>query len=114
MTTPPTASGLSTTSTAWFGRSRSKLRGGRCRVWLSFDVGTLPASLQADGMPDRVGVPSADVGAAVLRLLTQIRSPVGVLDPQVPAGHRPTAQVELETVASLAAAVHGEWIRIHP
>jgi len=79
---------------------------------VGYEVGV--GTLQADGMPDRAAVPSAEVRAAVLRLLTQIRSAVGVLDPQVPAGHRPTAQAELETVASLAATVHGEWIRIHP
>jgi hypothetical protein len=79
---------------------------------IGYEVGV--GALRADGMPDRVGVPSADVRAGVLRLLAQIRRAVGVLDPQVPAGHRPIAQAELETVASLAAAVHGEWIRIHP
>lgn len=67
-----------------------------------------------DGLPDRVGLPSVRVPNAVAGLLAQLGNALNRLDGHVALGSRPTDSAVLQSVASLAATVHGEWARIHP
>lgn len=67
-----------------------------------------------DGWPSKVGVFSSEVGAAALRLLAQIEAGVARLDAILPPGSRPSEAAQLRAVATLAAVIHGGWIRIHP
>ena len=60
------------------------------------------------------GIWSVDVPTAVLTFLGQLSSAVSTLDAVLPVGVRPTTVAELDAVIRLTAAVHGEWIRIHP
>lgn len=69
---------------------------------------------QPDGWPSKVGVFSSQVRGAVLQLLSQIRGGIAHLDAILPQGNRPSDASQLQAIAFLAAAIHGEWIRIHP
>lgn len=60
------------------------------------------------------GLPSVDVKPAVVTLLRQVGAAIDTLDAALPSGVRPTTVAELQAVIRLTAAVHGEWIRIHP
>ena len=79
---------------------------------VGYEVGVGPR--QGDGYPDRVGLPAGQVRTAVLRLLTDLGRAVATLDGYVPAGQRPTDPAALQSIAALAATIHGEWVRIHP
>ncbi len=79
---------------------------------VGYEVGVGPR--QADGYPDRVGLPAAAVPTAVLRLLADLGRAVATLDAHVPTGQRPADPAALQSIAALAATVHGEWVRIHP
>ena len=79
---------------------------------LGYEVGLGPG--QSDGYPDRVGLPANEVRPAVLDTLTNLSRALAALDNHVPVGHRPADPAALQSVAALAATVHGEWVRIHP
>jgi len=79
---------------------------------VGYEVGVGPR--QIDGYPDRVGLPASQVRAAVLTMLTNLGQAVAVLDNHVPTGKRPADPAALQSIAALAATVHGEWVRIHP
>jgi len=79
---------------------------------IGYEVGVGP--LQPDGWPSKVGVPSTQVRRAVSQLLDQTRAGVRRLDTVLPEGGRTTDSTQLRAITSLAAAVHGEWVRIHP
>lgn len=79
---------------------------------VAYEVGV--GDVRADGWPDRVGVWSADVGAAVTRILAEVQAVLAVMDSRFPVGTRPRTVDELSAVVTLVAAVHGEWVRVHP
>ena len=89
------------------------LRGDTARPDLvGYEVGVGP--LQADGLTEKVGIWSADVGAAVETLLGEVDTALAVLDARFPVGVRPSTVDELSTLVGFIAAVHGEWVRVHP
>lgn len=77
-----------------------------------YEVGIGP--VQPDRLPEKVGVWSKDVAAAVDTLLADVRTALAVLDARFPAGTPPRTVGDLEVVVTFIAAVHGEWVRIHP
>ena len=79
---------------------------------VGYEVGVGP--LQPDGLPAKVGVWSTELLRAVNTLLSQVHAAVTHLDSRLPIGVRPSTVDELEAVVRLTAAVHGEWIRLHP
>lgn len=79
---------------------------------VGYEVGVGPR--QIDGLPDRVGLPASQVRAAVLTMLTNLARAVAVLDHHVPTAKRPADPAAVQSIAALAATVHGEWVRIHP
>lgn len=60
------------------------------------------------------GLPSVEAQAAVATLLRQVGAAVTTLDAALQPGARPATVAELQAVIGLSAAVHGEWVRIHP
>jgi hypothetical protein len=67
-----------------------------------------------DGLTEKVGVWSGDVAAAVESFVAGARAAVTLLDGTLPAGRRPTSTDEVDSVVTLAAVLHGDWVRIHP
>lgn len=61
-----------------------------------------------------LGVPSADVPAALVAFEAGMQAVMRQLDPRLPIGRRPATTVDLRAVLLAAAIGHGEWIRIHP
>jgi len=61
-----------------------------------------------------LGVPSADVPAALVAFEAGMQAVMRQLDPRLPIGRRPATAVDLRAVLLAAAIGHGEWIRIHP
>jgi Fic family protein len=60
------------------------------------------------------GVPAAQVPAALERFEAAARSVCAQLDLVIAAGALPEGDRELHAVLALCAALHGEWVRIHP
>ena len=79
---------------------------------LDYEVGLGPP--MADGFPERMGLWAHDVQSALATLFGQIGLAFAALDAVVAAGSSPTDVDILAEVVGVAAAVHGEWIRIHP
>jgi len=77
-----------------------------------YQVGTGPR--RADGFPEKMGVWAAHVAGEVDGLLLRLCAAVTRLDAAIPVGQRPTTVDDLEVVVTLAAQLHGEWVRIHP
>lgn len=77
-----------------------------------YEVGVGP--LLADGLPEKMGMPSTDVAAEVGSLLPAVHAALEHLDGMLPPGQRPRGVDELDAVVRLTAVVHGEWVRIHP
>lgn len=89
------------------------LRGDTSRPDLvGYEVGIGPP--QPDGLPEKVGVWSQDTPAAVTDLFAQVSAALAVLDGRFPAGTRPGTVDDLAALVGFIAAVHGEWVRIHP
>lgn len=61
-----------------------------------------------------LGVPSAEVPAALDRFEESLRTAVARLDAAIPDGSPPQSGPELHSVLTLCAYAHGEWVRIHP
>lgn len=61
-----------------------------------------------------LGLPSADVPAALTAFETGLKAIIHRMDGIVPIGGRPTTPAELYAVLECAAIAHGEWVRIHP
>ena len=79
---------------------------------MGYEVGV--GARQPDGWPSRVGVFSPQVHGEVLQLLSRVGAGIARLDAILAPGSRPTEAAQLQAIASLAAVIHGEWIRIHP
>lgn len=79
---------------------------------VGYEVGT--AEVDAFGRNLWMGMYSARVVAELDVLERGFHRRLAALDALVPALMRPTADGLLGQVAVLAAAMHGEWIRIHP
>jgi fido (protein-threonine AMPylation protein) len=60
------------------------------------------------------GVPAARVPAELERLQRRVRNAVAGPDGAIPVGRPPVTALELRAVLTLAANLHGEWVRIHP
>ena len=89
------------------------LRGDRSVPELvGYDVGVGPT--QPDGYPTKVGIWSQDVSTEVGALLRGIAAALIRLDAIVPVGSAPGGPLQLQAVVALCAAIHGEWLRIHP
>lgn len=76
------------------------------------EVGVGP--MLPDGLPEKVGVWSAEVASALDRFIEGLHEALEVLDAAVPVGQGPRSVGELHEVIALTAEVHGEWVRIHP
>ncbi len=79
---------------------------------VDYDVGVGP--LQPDGLPAKMGVWSGSVLGEVEGLLRGVDAALDQLDALVPIGTAPVDPSHLQSVISLCAAIHGEWVRIHP
>lgn len=79
---------------------------------IDYEVGLGPQ--QPDGLPENVGIWSADVPDAAATLLRGAHAAVTQLDTSLPPGTRPRDVEHLDAVIALAAALHGHWVRIHP
>ncbi len=60
------------------------------------------------------GTPAADVPAALVGFEAGAQRAVVSLDEAIPTGAAPVDGAQLRGVLSLCAALHGEWVRIHP
>ena len=69
---------------------------------------------QPDRLPEKVGVWSGQLGAELPKLLARVHAGLAQLDPALEPGVRPSTADGVQGVVQLAAAVHGEWIRLHP
>jgi fido (protein-threonine AMPylation protein) len=65
-------------------------------------VGTMP------------GVESRFVPAELARFEASMQESVARLDPVIPVDDRPADVAQLQSVLTLCAYAHGEWVRIHP
>jgi fido (protein-threonine AMPylation protein) len=63
---------------------------------------------------DRLGAPSREVPGELVRFEASMRRAVRRLDAPIPVGGRPADAGELQSVLTLGALAHGEWVRIHP
>jgi Fic/DOC family len=79
---------------------------------VDYEVGGGP--LRPDGLPEKVGVPSAQVAAEVAKVLAGGAGALAHLDSLLPAGRRPSTADEIAAVVLLTAHLHGEWVRVHP
>lgn len=60
------------------------------------------------------GAKPSDVESAIYEFEEQMRRSADMLDPLVPVDLPPQTTEELQSAIYLAAAAHGEWVRIHP
>jgi fido (protein-threonine AMPylation protein) len=60
------------------------------------------------------GVPAADVPRALADFERSARQACARLDAVIDADAQPTDDRQLHAVLTLCAALHGEWVRIHP
>ena len=60
------------------------------------------------------GVDSRLVPQQLASFETAMEKAVAVLDLAIPAGGSPADEAQLQSVLTLCANAHGEWIRIHP
>lgn len=60
------------------------------------------------------GLNSAHVPAALARFERQLQGAIADADRHLPAAQPPGDVATLQSLIALMAAVHGEWIRIHP
>ena len=79
---------------------------------VGYEVGVGPTL--PDGYPDRVGLWTAELPAALPSFFAGVAAALAQLDPVLTPGQRPTSVAELEAVVELTALVHGEWLRLHP
>jgi hypothetical protein len=77
-----------------------------------YEVGI--GAMLPDGLPEKVGVWAADVAGALAGFIAGVHAALGVVDPAIPVGSRPSTVDELREVVTLTAEVHGEWARVHP
>lgn len=68
----------------------------------------------SDGYPEKMGVWARDVAPTVSRFFQALGSALPVLDQNIPPGSKPQDAAAIGEVITLAAAAHGEWLRIHP
>lgn len=79
---------------------------------VEYEVGIGPD--QPDGLPERMGVWSDDLGAELDRVLTGLHAALRWVDDRLPVGRRPATVDELQLVIEMTALAHGEWVRLHP
>lgn len=60
------------------------------------------------------GVPPTDVAAHLQRFEQALIAVAQQLDTDIPVGPAPRDVPQLRAVVTLAAVLHGEWVRIHP
>ena len=60
------------------------------------------------------GVPATEVPDALIAFERRAQRACSVLDELVAVGRLPADDRELHAVLALCAALHGEWVRIHP
>jgi fido (protein-threonine AMPylation protein) len=68
----------------------------------------------SDGYPEKMGMWARDVAPAVTRFFRALDSALTVLDQNISQGTRPQDTAAIGEIITLAAAAHGEWLRIHP
>jgi hypothetical protein len=61
-----------------------------------------------------LGMPSADVPAALARFEAGIQAVIARMDGVIAVGARPAVVTDLYAILEIAALAHGEWVRIHP
>lgn len=96
-----------------------------------FDGVELPVSYYAGGIRDRdqdepelvdhevmwggkLATPAAEVWPQLGEFERAAKEGMSVLDAVLPAGELPSATGTLDSVLALAAALHNEWVRVHP
>lgn len=79
---------------------------------VDYEVGVGPDG--PDGLPERVGVWSAQLAAALAAFFTGTGAALSRLDAVLPVSQPPSTVAELEAVVTVTALVHGEWVRLHP
>ncbi|MGV9713228.1 Fic family protein [Gordonia sp. NPDC003424] len=79
---------------------------------VGYEVG-IGSELQADGLPEKVGVWSYQLSREIPALIQRIRAGLEQLDSLLIPGERPHHEA-VESIVLLAARVHAEWIRLHP
>lgn len=82
------------------------------RELVGYEVGI--GRRQRDGYPEKVGVWSAELAAALPLFIERVHSGLKRLDAVIAPGDRPATEDGVQAVVALCAAVHGEWIRLHP
>jgi fido (protein-threonine AMPylation protein) len=60
------------------------------------------------------GVPAVQVPAELALFESSMQAAVRNLDDLIPIGSKPAERTELDSVLTLCALAHGEWVRIHP
>ena len=60
------------------------------------------------------GLESRFVPQQLASFETAMERAVAILDPVIPTGANPADELQLRSVLTLCAYVHGEWVRIHP
>lgn len=60
------------------------------------------------------GVPAAQVPAELTLFESSMQTAVRKLDDLILIGSKPAERTELDSVLTLCALAHGEWVRIHP
>lgn len=60
------------------------------------------------------GAPAAEVPKELRRFEAAVREATSVLDREIPVGDTPETTASLDSVITLCAHAHGEWVRIHP
>lgn len=79
---------------------------------VGYEVGT--RDVDAVGRNLWMGVYATRVQSELDALEPKFHQRLAAVDAYLPVGVPPTTAEQLEQVAVLAAAIHGEWVRIHP
>ncbi len=79
---------------------------------IGYEVGLGP--LSPDSLPEKVAVWSPGVAAQVNTLVTSLNRALSILDTKFAVGQRPSTTADIHELLTLAAELHGEWLRIHP
>ena len=64
--------------------------------------------------PEKVGVWSRNLARELPDFIARVRSALAPLDEAFEPGERPGSSDGLQAIVGLCAAVHGEWVRLHP
>jgi hypothetical protein len=78
---------------------------------IGYEVGIGP---RRGKWPERVGVWSRDLARELPVFIARVHSGLAPLDKAFVPGERPSSPGGLQAIIGLCAAVHGEWVRLHP